>query len=487
MEALRTALKLETWSIFGVSYGTTVGLAYLAKHPDRVRAAILDSVYPPEMQGFTSILPDFMQSLAALNAMCAARPRCASRFGNMEASLRTAIEALDRAPLPLDVVTQEGVRSQRHLSSTNLTVILQSKLLFSNQWSQIPLLIADAAQGRSTKRLARAFQAMLDERKLASTGVYLATECRERAPFEDRESLKRHTTRWPEIARAMGVDGLLALCDGWPATAELEPTPQATPVPTLVVAGEWDPVTPAEYARRTAAKLGPKAHYVLLPRQAHSPAFDEPCARAIARSFLDQPTAPPNTSCVPDVPAPLLATRVIEVDENAAYNLASLPATSFVFLAGLLSAFVWPLAWLGNRSRENPLSARPIAKRSALWLTLATIAAIACAYPFVEIAYAGTSMQWQSDGVPAEAWPTFLLLSLVAVATLLAALTLPAEVPAGATIPQLFHRGLVLASLAAVLFSAWRLGVLSQLPAHLFDEAALVISGATGATPPPAP
>jgi hypothetical protein len=328
---------------------------------------------------------------------------------------------------------------------------------------------------------------MLDERKLASTGVYLATECRERAPFEDREALKRHATRWPEFARAMGVDGLLALCDGWPATAELEPTPQDTPVPTLVVAGEWDPVTPAEFARRTAAKLGPKAHYVLLPRQAHSPAFDEPCARAIARRFLDQPTARPNTSCVPDAAAPLLATRVIEVDENAAYSLASLPATSFVFLAGLVSAFAWPLAWLGGRRGAHPLSARPIAKRSTLWLTLATIAAIACAYPFVEIAYADTSIQWQTDGLPAETWPTFLLLSLVAVATLLAALALPAEVAAGATIPQLFHRGLVLASLAAVLFSAWRLGVLSQLPAHLFDEAALVISGATGGIPPPSP
>jgi pimeloyl-ACP methyl ester carboxylesterase len=40
MEALRTALGFSRWNLYGVSYGTTVGLAYLKQHPERIRALI---------------------------------------------------------------------------------------------------------------------------------------------------------------------------------------------------------------------------------------------------------------------------------------------------------------------------------------------------------------------------------------------------------------------------------------------------------------
>jgi pimeloyl-ACP methyl ester carboxylesterase len=70
MEHLREALRIEKWNVYGISYGTTVTLAYLSAHPDRVRAAVIDSVYPPEMRAFSSILPDFFSALDALNRAC---------------------------------------------------------------------------------------------------------------------------------------------------------------------------------------------------------------------------------------------------------------------------------------------------------------------------------------------------------------------------------------------------------------------------------
>ena len=44
LEALRTALDVEQWTYHGVSYGTTVGLAYARQYPERVRALVLDGV-----------------------------------------------------------------------------------------------------------------------------------------------------------------------------------------------------------------------------------------------------------------------------------------------------------------------------------------------------------------------------------------------------------------------------------------------------------
>ena len=44
IEALRGQLGVERWLVYGVSWGTTLGLAYAQRHPDRVSAMVLASV-----------------------------------------------------------------------------------------------------------------------------------------------------------------------------------------------------------------------------------------------------------------------------------------------------------------------------------------------------------------------------------------------------------------------------------------------------------
>lgn len=44
MEVLRTHLKIDRWQIMGVSWGTTLALAYAESHPDRVTEIILGAV-----------------------------------------------------------------------------------------------------------------------------------------------------------------------------------------------------------------------------------------------------------------------------------------------------------------------------------------------------------------------------------------------------------------------------------------------------------
>jgi proline iminopeptidase len=44
MELLRSHLAVDRWLIFGVSWGTTLGLAYAERHPELVRALVLSGV-----------------------------------------------------------------------------------------------------------------------------------------------------------------------------------------------------------------------------------------------------------------------------------------------------------------------------------------------------------------------------------------------------------------------------------------------------------
>ena len=48
LEAIRAELGVERLTLFGISYGTELALAYARAHPDRVDRLILDSVVDPD-------------------------------------------------------------------------------------------------------------------------------------------------------------------------------------------------------------------------------------------------------------------------------------------------------------------------------------------------------------------------------------------------------------------------------------------------------
>jgi hypothetical protein len=80
-------------------------------------------------------------------------------------------------------------------------------------------------------------------------------------------------------------------------------------VPTLVLAGEFDPVArPAQY-RRVTDMLGPAAHLVVFPRLGHNIRQFSRCGATIAGEFIDGPDRMPDTSCVRRRPAIAFAAK----------------------------------------------------------------------------------------------------------------------------------------------------------------------------------
>jgi pimeloyl-ACP methyl ester carboxylesterase len=46
---LRTALDIDQWNVYGVSYGSDLALTYMRQHPEGIRAVTIDGVVPPDM------------------------------------------------------------------------------------------------------------------------------------------------------------------------------------------------------------------------------------------------------------------------------------------------------------------------------------------------------------------------------------------------------------------------------------------------------
>ena len=93
LEALRAALGVARWTYTGVSYGTTVGMAYAREYPDRVRALVLDGVAPTNQTQLQQASTMAWAWSTALRTFAGQYPAGFSRKVNR------VIAALDEGPL----------------------------------------------------------------------------------------------------------------------------------------------------------------------------------------------------------------------------------------------------------------------------------------------------------------------------------------------------------------------------------------------------
>ncbi len=388
VESLRAALGYGPIDYYGVSYGTQLGQYLMRQHPSSLRAVILDAVVPTDF----SLVTDTPFVIDRIGGKyfdgCAADPACAAAYPSLEGRLVALLERLDREPVTLSVVDPEGESGSPtpvRLTGELLGDLLYGALYSPEAYPVVPLVVDRATRGDysliENLLLADAF---LDDG--SAEGMYLAVVCAERGD-DDPESVD-YTGLAPRIAERGRQEAreTLALCRDW--GIELLPREVlervASETPTLLLSGEFDPITPPGLAERVAASLG-RAQQVVFPTGAHGQAFGEACATDIIRRFLDRPGEPAAAACAAEPAARfLLPTDVIvlpavrgaisDEDEIRGRPLVVLLAGALLVLA--TSLVVYPLGWLATRGRdaaEAPRGAAAAVSRSAPWLAAGTL------------------------------------------------------------------------------------------------------------------
>ena len=90
----------------------------------------------------------------------------------------------------------------------------------------------------------------------------------------------------------------LRICEEWGAkvAGPLENQPVFSDIPTLILAGEYDPVTPPSWGRMVTENLD-NAYFVEFPGLGHFVFADRRCPREIVAAFLNDPGTSPDSSC----------------------------------------------------------------------------------------------------------------------------------------------------------------------------------------------
>jgi pimeloyl-ACP methyl ester carboxylesterase len=291
IEDLRVALGYPQLNLYALSYGTRLALTVARRHPGSVRAMVLDSALPPEVGYDETASANTWRALNAVFDGCAVDPTCSAAWPDPRRDFETLVARVENERLPFALAdTTIDVRGAQVIEAVGFA--LQDPQLIP----LIPRAVGEAAKGRFGEL------AGWIERSQGPSGftwgLRLSVWCAEEAPFEDPARVAAQTDARQGLGEADGRTVPLAVCDAWnvaPAPA-VENEPVASDIPTLILAGEFDPATPPQWGRRLLTNM-PKALFVQIPGRSHGASFNA-CGGRMAFDFINDPATPPVMTCI---------------------------------------------------------------------------------------------------------------------------------------------------------------------------------------------
>jgi pimeloyl-ACP methyl ester carboxylesterase len=331
---LIVTLGYDEVNLWGISYGTRLALTVMRNHPERIRSVVIDSVFPPEINGAELSAEDSIRAFAYFFTACANDATCSAAYPDLEETFYEMIARFNDDP-PVFVYFDGEEEFEIELYGDDILSSMFQTLYYSPAVAMLPYGITllsestddfdftdgyDIMQGFYTPESWEGFgvedfpetvmesDSVLDYLDQVgdvsdSEGMFTSVTCVDEIGFEDEFGAYDAA----EAAREEIVDWLLAAadapffdCETWvvdPAPA-VENTRVESDIPTLLISGGFDPVTPPYWGDSALMGL-PNGEHIVFPYGGHSESGSPGCAADIAAAYFDNPGGQLDTSCVP--------------------------------------------------------------------------------------------------------------------------------------------------------------------------------------------
>jgi len=315
-EALRRALKLGPWNVYGSSYGGYFALTEVRLFPDGIRSMVLDSPAPPEAN-YDGNRVSALNVFGRVFDACKADHKCNAAYPDLRARFIDGIRKLDASPRSFN---------GKPMSGGDASKLVYHALYMTPSFRFTPKLADVLARGdiaglmKASEEAEGSTKAVFDaprdfNSKLANAlGLNAQMVC---ADFwsspANPELAEAFNSPWPQdIVRTIQPEGwdYDKRCAAWP-TKPSDPVVHAvveSNIPTLVLSGRFDPIVPLRMSEVTALHLH-RATIMQDPAAAHIViAAHHGCVDRAVDRFLDDPDAEVDTSCLSAIAAPVWAT-----------------------------------------------------------------------------------------------------------------------------------------------------------------------------------
>lgn len=276
LEEARKRLGYQKINLYGTSYGTRVAQEMMRRHPGSVRSVILDGVVPPSFVAPAPYAQDAEVALGKVFALCTKDEACRTAYpdlpGDYQAMLRNAANGVEI------VVDDTRVKVSRGYFGE----ILRNGLYSPSAYAQVPKIVHAGARGDFAPFANLARRVGPGSRRIIA-GMFLSVTCAQDLVQLDEAAARRDAEG--TLLGSYRVDQQHLACLLWPR-GQFDPAatkPVTSSIPTLIISGEFDPVTSPKYGDLVVKTLS-RGRHIVVPYASHSGATD--CVDRLLNEFV---------------------------------------------------------------------------------------------------------------------------------------------------------------------------------------------------------
>ncbi len=310
VEDLRVALGYKSWNLYGISYGTRLALTVMRDYPDGLRSVILDSTVPLQVDLYSKIPEDANRAFNVFFDACLKSLACNGAFPNLNKVFYDLVARLDTNPATLSVKDPYTGKTRKVLLDGDTYVNILYHALYSIQVIIILPKMIWQAHNSDFRLMELIMSKGKVEPSSVSEGMYFSVQCGEEVSFDDRDTLTNATTKFPKLASAFDMANYYDICQDWnvPQRPAIEKKAVTSAVPTLVLAGEYDPITPPGWGYLASQTLK-HSYYLQFPGVGHGVSIGDTCPYRVTQSFLKDPSIRPDIGCMSFMGDPVFITK----------------------------------------------------------------------------------------------------------------------------------------------------------------------------------
>lgn len=319
MQELSNTFGYSAYNLYGISYGTRLGLEVMRQASDQLRSVILDSAYPPDAAWMEMPL-NAQRAFDTLFAYCAADAACSAAYPNLETVFYEVVYALNDNPLDAGWSDYDGADFINDLYfAMYQTSFLPGLPAVIDLYSQGEYGAADELMYNGPPGVSEANaryrdlydaydDSALDDFFTSVHVLQLSSDMYAVFMCNEVYSVESIQTAFDLSARA-DIDGALFdsqisdleegfdLCDTWDFDADTRlGGPVNSTVPTLVLAGDFDPITPPRWGKLAAEALE-NSYFYTFPGVGHAVIDGGECPVDVVMQFIADPATQPDASC----------------------------------------------------------------------------------------------------------------------------------------------------------------------------------------------
>jgi len=305
-DLIRT-LGYQQVNLEGGSYGTRLALTVMRLYPAELRSVILNSVIPPQVNAFTSIPRAATRAFDVFFQGCAADRSCNATYPHLQAVFYQLIADLNTTPITFQATSPlSDVPATVNFTGNDLVLWLRQSLFTTALIPQLPRVLFQMRQHDYTQ-LSQIYGNSIDT--TSSIGLFYSVMCGEDMAYTTQHDLETSVQGLPHPIQPALLDfGLFrySICQLWGVKPVpiIQKEPVRSTIPTLILQGEYDPVTPPANGMLAAQTLS-RSYFFLFPGVGHgvkSPVST--CPQDIMNAFLANPTEKPDARCISSMPEP---------------------------------------------------------------------------------------------------------------------------------------------------------------------------------------